>query len=103
MSVQGRHGFKKGYSQHVRSHFLAFGFPTDWNYSLVPIAVFRSFIRELTGALNMSLSQYAATPATSLPALALRSLISSTVTLSFGFWTGNGSASGCLAAVPRTS
>lgn len=58
---------------------------------------------ELTGALNISLSEYAAVPATSLPALALRAKMSLIVTFSLGFCAGMGSASGSFAAVPSTS
>lgn len=57
----------------------------------------------LTGALNISLSEYAAVPATSLPALALLATMSLMVTTSLGFCAGMGSESGSFAAVPRTS
>lgn len=57
----------------------------------------------LTGALNMSLFEAAAVPATSLPALALLSRMSLTVIASLGLFSGMGSASGSFAAVPRTS
>jgi hypothetical protein len=56
-----------------------------------------------TGALNISLSEYAAVPATSFPPLARRSRMSDRLVECLTCFGGMGSASGSLAGVPIAS